>query len=131
MSAGIYLPTAETAVAKTRPKSAITVNVNGIPMKANTYGDKLLWIFVFSFRLNPLHITYQTKYSSTRRYRNNIAIAFTDLCCSFVRLVAVRKVQEKEQQKNKKNKQKGRMIIRVVNVIGGRITNQNRNYSTQ
>lgn len=37
VSAGICLPAAETAVAKTRPKSAITVKVNGMPMKANTY----------------------------------------------------------------------------------------------
>lgn len=41
VSAGMCLPTAETAVANTRPKSAITVKVNGIPMNANTYGDKI------------------------------------------------------------------------------------------
>lgn len=33
---GICLPNADTAVAKTRPRSAITVNVNGIPMNANS-----------------------------------------------------------------------------------------------
>lgn len=36
VSDGMCLPTAETAVANTRPKSAITVNVNGIPIKANS-----------------------------------------------------------------------------------------------
>lgn len=36
VSDGNFLPTAETAVAKTRPKSAITVSVNGIPINANS-----------------------------------------------------------------------------------------------
>lgn len=33
---GTCLPKADTAVANTRPRSAITVNVNGIPISANS-----------------------------------------------------------------------------------------------
>lgn len=35
VSDGNFFPTADTAVAKTLPRSAITVNVNGIPINAN------------------------------------------------------------------------------------------------
>lgn len=41
VSDGNFLPTAETAVANTRPRSAITVSVNGIPINANNIQNPL------------------------------------------------------------------------------------------
>lgn len=99
VSAGMCLPTAETAVAKTRPRSAITVKVNGMPMKANTYGNKCC--FYFSFRLNPITYYIPNKIlvhlSLQEQYCHSLFV-FMLFVCLFV-CVCV-----KWKRKNNKNK---------------------------
>lgn len=70
---GKRFPTADTAVANTRPKSAITVNVNGIPISANSIQNDLPPVVVGTMLPYPFSFYLY-------KFRSEFVFAGPDFC---------------------------------------------------